>query len=163
IASNFPSNAWIVVAGDMNLYSDSEDAIQKFKTFLSDSPVPVDQNGDGDTNSGRNERYDRVLPSFSLNSNRVATVIVSRTLSNGLVFDSRVYTPLSEVAPVSLGDSGACGMQHMGVVKDFIIPYTITNIVTVPRPILQLNSSNVIHWQGLSNVVYSVQASSNLQ
>jgi hypothetical protein len=50
----------------MNLYSDIEPAIVALTTFLSDSPVPSDQSGDEDTNAGRAERYDRVLPSFSL-------------------------------------------------------------------------------------------------
>src|SRR5262249_50065867 len=43
------------------------------------------------------------------------------TLPNGLVFDSAVYTPLSDVSPVTSGDSHVTGMQHMAVVKDFVI------------------------------------------
>jgi len=35
------------------------------------------------------------------------------------VFDSRVYTPLSDVAPVLSTDSAATNMQHMAVVRDF--------------------------------------------
>ncbi len=53
-------------------------------------------------------------------------------------------------------------MQHMGVVKDFRINYTVTNFVTVPSPTLALNSTNILRWQGVSNVIYSVQASTNL-
>lgn len=117
---------------------------------------------DADTNAGRSERYDYVFPSFSLDTNRVATVIGSRTFANGLVFDSRDYTPLSDVPPIVATDSGASMMQHMAVVKDFRINYTITNFVTVPPPTLVLNSTNIIRWQGLSNVTYSVQASTNL-
>ncbi len=162
IATNFPTNAWIIVAGDMNLYSETEGAIVTFKTYLNDSPVPADQNGDQDTNAGRSSRYDRVLPSFSLSSNRVATVIGSNTFTNGLVFDSRVYTPLSEVSPVVSTDSGALQMQHMAVMKDFQISYTVTNSVTVPPPTLTLISTNILRWQGLSNVAYTVQASTNL-
>lgn len=160
IASNFPTNAWIVVAGDMNLYDESEGAIIKFKTYLSDTPVPADQSGGTNTNLGRNERYDRVLPNFSFNTNRVASVIGSQTLTNGLVFDSRIYNPLSEVAPIQLFDS--TNAQHMAVLKDFRINYTITNFVTVPPPVLTLTSTNIIRWQGISNVTYSVQASTNL-
>ena len=122
VQSNFPANAWIIVAGDMNLYSDTEAAITTFKTYLSDSPVPVDNNGDPDTNAGRNERYDRVLPSFSMTNRLTSVVLPSHTFPNGLVFDSRVYTPLSDVPPVQSGDSGDLNMQHMGVVKDFSIP-----------------------------------------
>jgi hypothetical protein len=38
------------------------------------------------------------------------------------VLDSRVYTPLSEIAPVQADDSASTNMQHMGVVRDFRIP-----------------------------------------
>lgn len=127
ITTNFPAGAWIIVAGDMNLYAESEAAILTFKTFLSDSPVPADQNGDADTNAGRSERYDRVLPSFSLTNTLVPVAMPSRTFPSGLVFDSRVYTPLTDVPPVLSTDSGASGMQHMGVVKDFSISFTVTN------------------------------------
>ena len=132
ITTNFPANAWIILAGDMNLYSESEGAITTFKTFLSDSPVPADQNGDADTNAGRSSRYDRVLPSFSMTNMLAALVMPSRTYSNGLVFDSRVYTPLSDVPPVVSGDSGAANMQHMGVVKSFRITIFETNAPTLP-------------------------------
>jgi len=132
ITTNFPANAWIVVAGDMNLYSDSETAITTFTTFLSDSPVPADQNGDVDTNSGRSERYDRLLPSFSMTNRLISVVLPSHTFPNGLVFDSRVYTPLSDVPPVVSGDSGALNMQHMGVVKDFQITFAVTNGSSAP-------------------------------
>jgi len=162
IQANFPTGAWIIVAGDMNLYSETEGAITTLETFLSDSPVPVDQNGDPDTNAGRSSRYDRVLPSFSMTNLLVPVVMPSRTYTNGLVFDSRVYTPLTDVPPVLSTDSGASGMQHMGVVKDFKITFTITNEVTVPAPYLVMASTNVISWQGVSNATYSVQASTNL-
>ena len=50
----------------------------------------------------------------------------------------------------------------MAVVKDFRIPYTVTNVVTIPRPVLRLSSTNIIRWQGVSNVTYSVQAAGDL-
>ena len=46
-------------------------------------------------------------------------VIGENSFANGLVFDSRVYTPLSDVAPVVQSDSGATNMQHMAVIRDF--------------------------------------------
>ena len=45
----------------MNIYDQSEGAVSTFATFLSDTRVPADQNGDSDTNASRSERYDRVL------------------------------------------------------------------------------------------------------
>ena len=139
IQSNFPANAWIIVAGDMNLYSDTEAAITTFKTYLSDSPVPADQNGNQNTNEGRSSRYDRVLPSFSMTNCLTPVVLPHSASTNGLVFDSRVYTPLSDVPPVVSGDSGASGMQHMGVVKDFSIASDATPGVLVVSPISSVN------------------------
>jgi hypothetical protein len=73
-----------------------------------------------------------------------------------------VYTPLSEVSPVTSGDSGVLNMQHMGVAKDFKIYYAVTNFVTVPAPVLTSHSANVFSWLGVSNLTYSIQASTNL-
>ncbi len=164
IRSSFPANAFIVLAGDFNTDSRTEAAMLKFTTILRDTPIPTDavSGGDPDTNMNRNKPYDYVLPSFSLASNQVATVIGTTTFPNGLVFDSGVYEPLTDVSPVVESDSDAFQMQHMAVVKDFRINYTVTNFITVPPPTLVLNSTNIVRWQGLSNVSYSVQASTNL-
>jgi len=141
ISTNFPPNAWIIVAGDMNIYDQSEGAVATFATFLSDSPVPADQNGDPETNAARAERYDRVLMSFSLTNRLVPLTMSDSTYNNGLVFDSRVYTPLSEVPPVQSGDSGVSGMQHMAVARDFrivlpggvppVLPPVLTNLAII--------------------------------
>jgi len=40
----------------------------------------------------------------------------------GLVVDSRVYSPITELSPVMTADSGAANMQHMAVVEDFMMP-----------------------------------------
>ncbi len=166
IQSSFPSNAWIIVAGDFNIGSSGETALAKFKTYLSDNPIPTDGFSNASTNLNtsepRSERYDYVLPSFSLTNILTDVIIGTHTFPKGLVFDSDVYTPLSEVSPVAFGDSHGTNMQHMGVVKDFRINYTVTNFVTVPSPTLALNSTNILRWQGVSNVIYSVQASTNL-
>ena len=162
IQATFGTNGWIIVAGDMNLYSDSEAAITTFKTYLSDSPVPADQNGNVDTNAGRTERYDRVLPSFAMTNLLVPVVMPSRSYLNGLVFDSRIYTNLTDVPPVVSGDSGASGMQHMGVVKAFTYSFTATNFITVDSPVLTYELPGILRWQGVSTLTYSVLASTNL-
>ena len=165
IQTNFTNstNAWIIVAGDMNLYyAGTEGAITTFTTYLSDTPVPTDQSGDPDTNVGRSERYDRVLPSFAMTNLLVPVVIGTNTFTNGLVFDSRVTPYLNDISPVIPSDSGTNGMQHMGVVKDFKISYLVTNLVTVPPPVLTLKSTNIIRWSGVSNLTYTVQSKTNL-
>ncbi len=163
IQAQFPPSAFIVVAGDFNADSRTESCMTTFKTFLSDTYQPVDQSGTNkNTNAGRTKPYDYVLPSFSLNSNHVVTVIGANSFPNGLVFDSRVYTPLSEVAPVISTDSAAFNMQHMGVVKDFRISHTVTNYITVTPPYFTSVSTNLLRWAGQSNITYSVNLSTNL-
>jgi PKD repeat protein/endonuclease/exonuclease/phosphatase family metal-dependent hydrolase len=120
IQANFPSNAWIIVAGDFNTDSRSEAAVSTFKTFLSDNPIPTDTTGNPNTNLPRNKPYDYVLPSFAMTNTLTPVVFPSHTFSNGLVFVSFSYTPLSDVPPVVAMDSSNC--QHMAVIKDFLIP-----------------------------------------
>jgi len=126
IVANFPENDYIVVGGDMNTGSRTEAAINTYKSSpipLSDSHIPRDQNGNDDTNAGRNKPYDWVLPNTALNNCHTATIIDGHSLANGLVYDSRVTSPYTlRPSPIQSGDSGVSGMQHMGVVKDFLIP-----------------------------------------
>lgn len=167
IQADFPANAWVIIAGDTNIGDPSEAALATFKTFLSDFPIPTDaeSGGDADTNAGRAERYDYVFPSFNFSSNRVASVVGGRTFPNGLVFDSRVFTNIANVPPILSTDSGASMMQHMGVIKDFNVSYSVTNFVTnivVAAPHLKMDSTNTIRWQGSSNITYTVQMRTNL-
>lgn len=121
IQSNFPSNAWIVVAGDFNTDSRTESTtMTTFDSYLSDNPVPADNNGNSNTSENRNYPHDYVLPSFSFTNLETATVFPSHSFPNGLVFDSTIYTPLSDVPPVQFTDS--TNAQHMAVMKDFLIP-----------------------------------------
>ena len=84
-------------------------------------PHPTDQAANGNTNANRNKPYDWVLADADLRAYQVAVAIGAATYPDGLVFDSRVYTPLTDVAPVVAADSGAPSMQHMAVAKDFFI------------------------------------------
>ena len=71
------------------------------------------------TNANRGKPYDWVFASPNLVATQVPTTLGATSYPTGLVFDSRVYTPLSDVAPVQKSDSGSKAMQHMAVVKDF--------------------------------------------
>lgn len=124
IATHFPAGAWIIVGGDCNTETRAEACLATFKTFLSDHPQPDDGGAPAreGTNANRQKPYDYVLPSFSLTNFLVPVVIDARSFPNGLVFDSRVYAPLSAVAPVQATDSAAPNMQHMAVIKDFALP-----------------------------------------
>jgi endonuclease/exonuclease/phosphatase family metal-dependent hydrolase len=158
IQSQFPPNAWIIVGGDCNTDSRTEPAINTFTTFLTDSPVPNDgvsiASETDKTNAGRSKPYDYVLPSFSLATYRTNVVVGTHTFPNGLVFDSRRYPALSEVPPVQSGDSGAQNMQHMAVIKDFLLPVSGGNTNPPSITTQPLTQTNAIG----GNVTFSVAA-----
>jgi len=161
ITANFPAGAYVVVAGDFNFDSRAEAGMGVFKTFLVDDPVPTDGRGDPDTNNGRNKPYDYVLTSANWRTNLVTTRLSAggQAYANGLVFDSRVHSPLSEVAPVQAADSG--NAQHMAVVKDFSIRHTVTNLVEVTPPKLALQAG-LLRWNSAAGLAWRVELTTNL-
>lgn len=162
VQSNFPPGSLVVVAGDCNIQGTNEVALATMKSYLSDAPMPTDavSGGDPDTNNGRSERYDYVFPSPALNAYRVGTTVGTTTYPNGLVFDTRVFTAASIVSPVLTNDSST--HQHMAVVRDFRVPYLVTNFVQVPEPSLRLVQPNVLAWTGVTNLPYTVLTATNL-
>ena len=94
-----------------------------FGSFLSDNPIPTDAESGGNSNTSinRNHPHDYVLPSFSFTNLMTASAFPSHSFSNGLVFDSRVYTPLSDVTPAQFGDSS--NAQHMAVSKVYDVTF----------------------------------------
>jgi hypothetical protein len=63
-----------------------------------------------------------VLPDRDLEAHHAPVELGGRRYEQGLVFDSRVFDDLQAVAPAQQQDSGAEQMQHMAVVRDFLIP-----------------------------------------
>jgi endonuclease/exonuclease/phosphatase family metal-dependent hydrolase len=123
INANVPAGDYLVIGGDFNSDTRTETAITTLGQVVNvAAPFPVDQAGDGDTNAGRDKPYDWVMFDNDLNALRTPVTIGAASFPNGLVFDSRVYTPLSDVSPVVMSDSAAVNMQHMGVVKDILLP-----------------------------------------
>ncbi len=124
-AQGIPASDYVVLGGDFNTDSRTEACVQTLSAyFVTSGPYPVDQAGNGNTNAGRSKPYDWVLADADFHALRTPVVLGANTFPNGLVFDSRVYTPLP--APVRVNDSGATNMQHMAVVRDFLIPTTAT-------------------------------------
>ena len=123
IEANVPASDLLVVGGDLNTNTVSEASLKGFDGLLDRQRKPADLSGNGHTNAPRNKPYDRLFADSDLEGLSVAVAIGSRTFDNGLVFDSRVYSPLADVAPVQQGDSGAESMQHMAVVRDFSLVF----------------------------------------
>ena len=136
IKANVPVTDYLVIAGDFNTSSRSEAAFSTFSQVVSvAAPYPADRNGNTNTNASRGSPYDHVLVDSDLRAYQVATVIGGSTFSAGLVADTRVYSPISEISPALAADSGAANMQHMAVIKDFLIPGdTVSASVTVSSP-----------------------------
>ena len=152
------------MAGDFNTDSRTEAAITTFSAIVSDTPIPVDNLGNSDTSINRDHPHDYVLDSYSMTNAFTPVVYPSNTFPNGLVFDSRVYTPLSDVPPVQVGDSdSANGMQHMAVVKDFLVPVQLASgALLAVTPVDSLSSLGHVGGPfSPSNQVYDLSNSGN--
>lgn len=111
-----------VVGGDFNTRTLEETSLEGFGGVLVlPEKVPADRHGNPFTNGPRKRPYDRILTGEVLAGMEVPVELGGRVFENGLVFDSRVFEPLEEVAPVRAGDSGVKFMQHMAVVRDFVV------------------------------------------
>lgn len=123
IETHIPEADYLIVGGDLNTDSRGESAFRALAAVVDvEGPHPVDQNGAQGTNASRAKPYDHVFADWDLRPYQVPTVIGENVFEAGLVVDTRTYTPLSDLAPAQYGDSGATNMQHMGVVKDFLVP-----------------------------------------
>ncbi len=126
IDSKIPDTDYVALGGDLNTTNRQEGCIRVLAKELTDARVPKDQDGRDGTNTSRSKPYDLLLPSPNLNKYHRAVEVKdgmkSITFPDGLVFDSRTFKPLSAVKPVQAGDSGSKNMQHMAVIKDFLLP-----------------------------------------
>jgi endonuclease/exonuclease/phosphatase family metal-dependent hydrolase len=152
INANVPAGDYVAIGGDFNTSSRTEAALSTFSSrFTTSGPYPADRNGNSNTNAARAKPYDWVIVSPALNALATSTVIGGSTFAAGLVADTRVYSPISEIAPARASDSGAAQMQHMGVVRDFDLPGTTpTPSITVDSPNggeqWVIGSSHAITW-----------------
>jgi endonuclease/exonuclease/phosphatase family metal-dependent hydrolase len=123
IRASIPPADYMVLGGDFNTSNRNEPCVTKLaEVFRTGAPFPEDQGGNGQTNSSRGTPYDWVLADAELHPRQVATRIGPDTFASGAVVDTRRFTPLPAIAPATTGDSGAPNMQHMAVVKDYLIP-----------------------------------------
>ena len=123
IASKVPATDYLVIGGDFNTDNRSEPAISTLSsTVVTTGGYPADRSGNSGTNASRAKPYDWVLANPKLDTYKTATVIGSSSFPNGLVADTRAYSPISEISPALSGDSGGVNMQHQGIVRDFLVP-----------------------------------------
>ena len=155
INANVPPGDWVTISGDFNTSSRTEAALTTLGAVVTTTgPFPADRNGNGNTNASRGKPYDWVTVSPGLHALATSTVYGASVFPAGLVADTRVYSPISEIAPALTSDSGAQYMQHMGVVRDFDIQVALPSIhVDAPNGGEQLviGAATSIQWTA-SNV-----------
>ena len=117
-----PQGDFVVMGGDFNTNSRSEDALATLAArFSVTAPYPVDGAGNENTNAPRTKPYDWVLASPELRALEAPVHVGAAQFDAGLVIDTRVYMPIGDLFPAESADSGATGMQHMAVVRDFLL------------------------------------------
>ena len=123
IQQQVPSGDYLIVGGDFNTGSRIESCISTLgQVTITGGPYPVDHDGNGNTNASRAKPYDWVLVDDDLDPLETSVAIGGSVFQNGVVIDTRVYSPLAELDPALSGDSGATNMQHMAVIRDFLVP-----------------------------------------
>ncbi|WP_158502027.1 pre-peptidase C-terminal domain-containing protein [Vitiosangium sp. GDMCC 1.1324] len=158
IQANIPAGDFLAIGGDFNSDTRSESLFSTFSQVVStSSPYPADRNGNVNTNASRSKPYDHVLVNSGLRAYQTATVIGSSSFSAGLVLDTRVYSPISEISPAVSSDSNASNMQHMAIIKDFLIPADDTTPPTGSVTVVAPNGGE--SWVGGSSHTLSWTAS----
>ncbi len=156
-----PGNPYIVLGGDFNTDTRTEPALSTLSSVVvTAGPHPADQAANGNTNAGRAKPYDWVLANPALDALETPTTIGANQFANGLVVDTRVYQPIADLAPAVASDSAANMMQHMAVVRDFLIPGGAPPVaslhVTSPNggEVWQVGTNRTITWEssGVANV-----------
>lgn len=141
IRMRIPATDYVVVGGDLNTDSITEPIFMTLEMALNVTPLPTDQFGNPGTNTNRlvtladggldptrNQPYDHVMPSRNLYAHIVPVVMTNGTttytLPHGMVIDTRVFdmATIGMISPARMTDSAALNMQHMGVIRDFVIP-----------------------------------------
>ncbi len=119
IRKHFPEEDYVVLCGDMNVKSRNAKALANLTEWFLDDHQPADQKGNKNTNASRKRPYDMVLPNPALAAYHAVTIVNRKRFPNGLVYDTRLWTPPPE--PAEWEDTSA-NLQHLPVMKTFRIP-----------------------------------------
>jgi len=122
ITAKVPPGDFIIVGGDLNTRERGEDCVRILEKWVGESEAPADAYGNSHTNQPRNKPYDWVLACPPLQALEVPVELAGKSFEKGLVFDTRNHPELEKLPPAQPGDSGVFQMQHMAVVKDFLVP-----------------------------------------
>lgn len=117
-----PQGDFVVMGGDFNTTTRDEIALTTLAArFSVEGPYPADGAGNDNTNGSRTKPYDWVLASPELRALEKPVHVGAAHFDAGLVVDTRVYMPIGDLFPAEAADSEALNMQHMAVVRDFLL------------------------------------------
>jgi endonuclease/exonuclease/phosphatase family metal-dependent hydrolase len=120
---HLPPNAMLLLGGDLNTRHADETCLTELAAVcVVNAKPPVDDFGNPATNTPRNRPYDWVLASPPLDRHQEPVRLGGLVFPNGLVFDTRVFRALDKTPPARKEDSAVPFMQHMAVVRDFVLP-----------------------------------------
>jgi endonuclease/exonuclease/phosphatase family metal-dependent hydrolase len=123
IKATVPAGDHVIIGGDFNTGTRTEACVLTLGAVVSvAAPYPADNKGNMMTSGNRSKPHDWVLVDPALRALETPVLIGANSFPAGLVVDTRVYTPIADLAPALASDSGAPSMQHMGVVRDFLLP-----------------------------------------
>ncbi len=114
-----PTDDLLVVGGDFNIGSGP--VFGRLSARVVIPTLPTDNLGNRNTNGPRSRVLDAVLVSQPLQEAETPVQIGDASFAGGLVVDTRVFTPIEDLAPALVNDSGAPDMQHMAIVRDFVV------------------------------------------
>ncbi|MEM9080570.1 MAG: endonuclease/exonuclease/phosphatase family protein [Verrucomicrobiota bacterium] len=165
VNATFPSTDYIVLCGDFNSTSRNATEINTLKQVFKDTYVPVDQNGNSDTNANRNNPYDWVMPNATLDALHSTYSLNGLDFPNGLVFDTRVWPSNNVPSPALPNDSGASNMQHMAVIKAYTLPVAPTppGPITIESCTFDVDTNTAqLTFQADPSTAYQINLSSDL-
>lgn len=123
IQDDIPAADLVVLGGDFNTKGRKETCIENLSKVLeTGAPYPADDSGNETTNEVRKQPYDWLLADKDLQALMVPVKIGEQAFAHGWIFDSHVVHDLSSLVPVQADDSHAKGMQHLPIIKDFLLP-----------------------------------------
>jgi endonuclease/exonuclease/phosphatase family metal-dependent hydrolase len=116
-----PKGDYVVLGGDFNTDNRAEPVLDVLSArVVTSGPYPVDTANNGNTSANRSKPYDWVLVDPALSALEKPFELKSVKAAHGLILDTRVHTPLSELMPPLMGkESAASNMQHMPVARQF--------------------------------------------
>ncbi len=120
IQNTIPDADFLTIGGDFNTKNMRESVLSTLSSVVfTGAPYAADLAGVIGTSSSRSKPYDHVFVDDDLLQLQIPTIAGNNSFPGGWVVDTRVYTPIADLAPALVGDSASTNMQHMASVKDF--------------------------------------------